>query len=94
MTFEWDSQKAELNAQKHGVDFDAAVSVFWDPFATTYPDLDHSAEELREITIGYTLKADLLFVSHCQRGARIRMIGARRATKAEREQYEEGTTND
>jgi hypothetical protein len=27
-----------------------------DPLATTFPDPDHSKEERREITIGYTMK--------------------------------------
>jgi uncharacterized DUF497 family protein len=45
----------------------------------------------REITINYTMKGYLAFVSHCERGERIRIISARRATPAECEQYEEGT---
>ena len=56
----------------------------------TFPDPDHSNEERREITIGYTLKGHLVFVSHCERRKRIRIISARRATRTEREQYEEG----
>ena len=90
MDFEWDPRKARLNLKKHRVDFDEAASVFLDPLATTYPDPADSSVEHREITIGYTIKGNLVFVSHCERGTRIRIISARLATRAEREQYEEG----
>ena len=93
MTFEWDPRKARANLKKHRVDFDEAASVFLDPLATTYPDPADSSAEHREITIGYTIKRNLVFVSHCERGMRIRIISARLATRAEREQYEEGIDN-
>ncbi len=62
-----------------------------DPLAVTFPDPDHSHEEYREITIGLTTKHRVVFVSHCPQGDRTRIIGARRATRKERKQYEEGT---
>ena len=65
--------------------------MFLDPFAITFPDPDHSNEEDREITIGLTTKHRVVFVYHCPRGDRTRIIGARRATRMERKQYEEGT---
>ena len=61
-----------------------------DPLALTFPDPDHSVEEDREITIGSTMKRQVVFVSHCERGDRIRIISARFATRRERKQYEEG----
>ena len=91
VTFEWDARKASANFKKHGVTFEEASSVFFDPLATTYPDPDHSLDERREVTLGYTMKKDLVFVSHCERGERIRIIGARPATRAERRKHEEGT---
>ncbi len=30
--FEWDSQKASSNLQKHGITFETACEVFHDPF--------------------------------------------------------------
>ena len=30
--FEWDSEKADTNVQKHGVSFHTACEVFFDPF--------------------------------------------------------------
>ena len=37
---------------------------------------------------GSSLKQRVLFVSHCERGDRVRIISARRATRKERLQYE------
>jgi len=91
VTFEWDARKAAANLNKHGVAFEDAATVFLDPLATTFPDPDHPLDEDREITIGYTMKGYLAFVSHCQRGKRIRIVSARRATRTERDHYEKGT---
>ncbi|HNR31824.1 MAG TPA: BrnT family toxin [Candidatus Hydrogenedentes bacterium] len=90
MLFEWDASKARINSRKHGLSFEEAVSVFRDPLALTFPDPYHSDKEEREITIGHTDRRAIVFVSHCPRGDRIRIISARRATKGERRQYEEG----
>ena len=90
MTYEWDSGKAKENLRKHRVSFEEAATVFLDPLALTFPDPDHSEEEDREITIGVTARHRVVFVSHRQRGDRIRIISARKATRKERKQYEEG----
>jgi uncharacterized DUF497 family protein len=42
--------------------------VFLDPLAVTYPDPDHSNEEFREITIGYSDRQMVVFLSHTKRG--------------------------
>lgn len=76
--------------QKHDVSFDEAATVFLDPLALTFPDPYHSGGEEREITIGYTTGHRAVFLSHCQRGDRIRIISAREAARRERRQYEEG----
>ena len=94
MTFEWDPRKALSNRKKHRVEFEEASSVFLDPLAMTYPDPANRSDELREITIGCTIKGNLLFVLHCERGTRIRIISARQLTPREREQYEEGINNE
>ena len=90
MVYEWHAAKAKANFQKHGVSFEEAATVFLDPLALTFPDPVHSGAEEREITIGNTAGNRVVFVSHCQRGNRVRIIGAREATKGERRQYEEG----
>ena len=48
--------------------FENAATVFLDPLAMTFLDLDHWSEERREITIGCTMKSRIVFVSHCPRG--------------------------
>jgi uncharacterized DUF497 family protein len=91
--YEWNAGKARANLNKHGVSFEEASSVFLDPFAMTFFDPHHSAEEAREITIGYTVRHRVVFVAHCQRGDRTRIISARKATARERTQYEEGKSS-
>ncbi|MFY4729404.1 BrnT family toxin [Nitrospira sp. BLG_2] len=89
MTYEWNPRKAEANRRKHGVSFEEAASVFQDADALTFQDPDHSDEEPREITIGISTQGRVLFLSHCDRGERIRIISARKATPKERKQYAE-----
>ena len=90
MVYGWDAAKAKANLQKHGVSFDEAATVFLDPLALTFPDPFDSSGEEREITIGYTAGHQVVFLAHCQRGSSVRIISARRATRRERRQYEEG----
>ena len=90
MIYEWDATKAKANLRKHGVSFEDAAMVFLDPLALTYPDPNHSSREDREIPIGYSTSHQVVFVSHCQRENGVRIISARKATRRERKQYEEG----
>lgn len=90
MFVEWDRSKAAANQRKHRVSFAEAVTVFNDPLAVTIPDPDHSASERRFITMGVSEKGRLLVLFHTYRGELIRLVSARRPTRGEREQYEEG----
>ncbi|MEN9374770.1 MAG: hypothetical protein RIR79_2322, partial [Pseudomonadota bacterium] len=45
--FEWNPEKASSNAQKHGVSFEEAKSVFYDEFAIQFFDEAHSSDEER-----------------------------------------------
>ncbi|MBR8829838.1 MAG: hypothetical protein N5P05_001206 [Chroococcopsis gigantea SAG 12.99] len=90
MQFEWNSDKAKLNIEKHGVSFDEAATVFNDPLSVTFPDPDHSFGEARYVIIGLSLSARILVVAHTERGERIRIISAREATRHERRFYERG----
>jgi uncharacterized DUF497 family protein len=91
MDFEWNPRKAESNLRKHGVPFTEAATVFGDELAITVPDPDHSDEEDRFITIGWSNHRRLLIVSHTDRNDRIRIISARELTPSERKDYEEET---
>ncbi len=84
--YEWDEQKAAANLRKHGIDFADAVSALEDELALTIPD--EEGEELRYVTIGEDALRRLLVVVHTERGGRIRVISARKATRSERRQYE------
>jgi uncharacterized DUF497 family protein len=88
MQFEWDKEKARKNLKKHKVSFDEAVTVFYDPLSATFDDPDHSNDEHRLITIGYSSHSRLLAVAHSERGETIRIISARPATAHERERHE------
>jgi uncharacterized protein len=89
MQFEWDHSKARQNFKKHGVSFDEAVTVFYDPLSATFDDPDHSIEEQRFVTIGLSSKGRLLVVAHAERGREnTRVISARTATAQERKKHE------
>lgn len=81
MEFEWDTNKAALNINKHGISFGEAATVFSDPLSITYPDPDHSIDESRYITIGLSSSGKLLILAHTDRGDRIRIISVRVATQ-------------
>ena len=83
------STKSRFNEDKHGVSFDEAASVFGDPLALTFDDLEHSALERRYLTFGLSTADRLLLVVHTSRGATIRIISSRRMTPRERRHYEQ-----
>ena len=87
--FDWDEIKAVTNAQKHGVTFDEAATVFYDPLAVIFDDEIHSKGEKREIIIGHDAQNRLLLVCFTERAEVVRIISARPATKRERKDYEE-----
>jgi uncharacterized protein len=62
---------------------------FGDPLAVTLQDPDHSASELRFITVGMSGAGRILLIAHTDRDECIRIINARAATQAERNDYEE-----
>ena len=90
LEFEWDPKKAAANVAKHGVTFEEAATVFADPLGRIVPDPRHSTEEERYVLLGLSHQRHLLVVMYVDRGGRIRIISARRATRRERRNYEEG----
>ena len=89
MEFEWDPRKDSANQRKHKVNFREATTVFGDPLAMTFPDVDHSASEQRFLTIGASVSGQLLVVAHTEYERSVRIISARPATRSERKFYEE-----
>jgi uncharacterized protein len=88
-TIVWDPAKARINKIKHGVDFEEAATVFFDPLLLVMPDLVHSQYEERWIALGRSAGQLLLVVVHTDENKTIRIISARRAAPKERKQYEE-----
>ena len=90
--FEWDEAKAKSNERKHGVRFDDAMLAFADPFALVEQDRIEGGE-LRWQTLGLVGGVVLLLVAHTVRGEAedeiIRIISARKASRKERERYDE-----
>jgi uncharacterized DUF497 family protein len=89
--FSWDPSKAKSNKNKHGITFEEAKTVFYDPNARIIDDLEHSGEEERFIMIGLSNTVRTLVVCHCYKEteSHIRIISARKATKKETKSYEE-----
>lgn len=86
--FEWDPEKAKANVRKHRVSFREAATVFKDPLGITIYDPNHSDEEDRYITVGFSTAGRLLMVAHADRGSRSRIINSRALTRKERAAYE------
>jgi uncharacterized DUF497 family protein len=87
--FIWDSEKASTNLTKHGISFEDACQVFFDPFLK----LEDASipNEQRDAVIGLTEDWILLFVVHIAlEDDAIRIISARPATAQERRSYEDG----
>ncbi|MBI4224012.1 MAG: BrnT family toxin [Deltaproteobacteria bacterium] len=94
MLFSWDSNKAQQNVKKHGVSFELAQTVFDDPLHLSILDFKSKIEE-RWVTIGMSAHVRTLVVVHAYRVTKneeeiIRIISARKATRREVRQYEEG----
>ena len=89
INFDWDDKKSKLNLKKHGVSFQEAQSVFYDEYAIQFFDEENSQQEDRFLMLGLSNRLNLLLVCHCERdsGEVIRIISARKATRAESKFY-------
>ena len=94
MRWTWDQVKNDVNLRAHGLGFEAAAFVFDDPLAATRED--PYLYEQRWRTIGM-VGNQILMVVHTwpafdiETGEEVgRIISARKATRREREAYEEG----
>lgn len=93
--FEWDVNKAKSNFIKHEISFERATTIFRDPNALSVPDDEHSETEERWLTMGIDGNGILLVISHTfadisKDVIKIRIISARKATRQEIKEYEEG----
>ena len=90
--FSWDTRKALKNYEKHGVTFEEATTVFADPNALDWEDLNQVDAERRWKRLGFSINARILLVAYTLRRLRngtetIRIISARQASRKERKAY-------
>ena len=93
LAFAWDAAKAETNVRTHGVAFEEAATTWLDPRAIERFDEEHASDEDRWLRIGASIRGALLVVWSSERPAAgetlIRIIGARRAHRKERDLYDQ-----
>ena len=89
-TVEWDEEKATINERRHQISFYEGATIFQDSHIATMYDPDHSDDEHRYLSIGYSSQGQLLLVYYTERGDNIRLISCRKATRRERTMYEKG----
>jgi uncharacterized protein len=80
---EWGAAKATSNRDKHGIDFDEAIEIFYGP--SLLRRSDRNAEE-RWLAIGET-EGRVVAVVFTWRGDALRIISAPRARKDEERAY-------
>jgi uncharacterized DUF497 family protein len=86
-TFLWNAEKARSNLVRHGVAFEEAAMVFFDPFLRMEDATLRG--ELRYAAIGLDEAQRLLYLVHIEfQDEAIRIISARRATRKERQSYD------
>jgi uncharacterized DUF497 family protein len=90
--FSWDTRKAILNYEQHGVSFEEAATIFADPDGLDWEDLAHSAHERRYKRLGISIDGNILLLVYTIRRSKdgketIRLISARRASRKERKAY-------
>jgi uncharacterized protein len=90
MRWSWDDRKFAENLRKHGLDFITAQFVFQDDLSVTRPD--SFPDEERWQTIGMIGEVCVLVIHTLPEREEDpgRIISARRATRNERKDYEEG----
>jgi uncharacterized DUF497 family protein len=89
----WSERKNRLNIYKHRIDFEEAKTIFNDSLQLSGSDPDHSFDEQRFITIGMSVQNRLIIVAHTLDDDKIRIITARKPTRREKKDYEEGVYN-
>lgn len=90
----WDPKKASANLAKHGVSFEIAQMVFFDPLHISLIDPHESDERWRTLgrvgpVVLFVVHTIPIWESSLQEEVG-RIISARKATRREREAYEDG----
>ncbi|WP_319561405.1 BrnT family toxin [Marispirochaeta sp.] len=75
MTFEWDTNKNEVNREKHNISFEQAQYAFFDANRIILQDDKHSVDENRYFCIG-RISEGIVTVRFTLRDKNIRIFGA------------------
>ncbi len=86
MNIEFDPAKAASNLTKHGVSFEEAAAVLFDPQALTHEDVD-TQDEPRFVSLGMGGQGRILVVVWTPRGDATRLISAWKANQPQRKRY-------
>jgi hypothetical protein len=84
--FEWDDAKAAENLCDHRVSFEEATLAICDSFSIEWLDTRESYGEERVVLVGMS-QGQLLTVIYTERGDRVHIISARKATRHEQDDY-------
>ena len=89
MKISWNPLKAKQNRKKHGVCFPDVEEVFYDPHAIQDEDIAAVGEQ-RFVVLGKGSTGRHYVVIYCYQDRAVRIISARKASKAEIRIYEKG----
>ena len=85
MEYEWDEEKAESNAAKHGVEFEDVRHFEWRT-AFTLRDQRQNYEETRWVSVGW-IDDRLHKIVYTVRDNRVRIISAHKANRRDQRKY-------
>ncbi len=86
MEFDWDKNKNNSNQEKHGIDFNDAKEVFKDENNVITRDLRKDYGENRSKIVG-KIYGSIISVIYTMRDKITRIISARKASRKERDEY-------
>ncbi len=90
LIFNWDQWNIQKNEIKHGISALEAESLFYDGNLIIFEDIKHSGKkEKRWICYGRSAYHNILMIAFTIRNRKIRIISARKASKKERQVYEQ-----
>jgi uncharacterized protein len=92
MELEWSAAKAKSNLQKHGVSFDDAALVFYDPARIETYDGREDYGEDRWATVGLAHTIALYVVYTMRNDETVRLISARKANAKEQRHYHQANS--
>ena len=89
MLITWDDNKNAANFKKHGIWFEEATTILFDPMVLSNINM-HLTDDRFEY-LGHSDRSRLLYVVTVEKDVdEIRIVSARKATNGERKTYEEG----